>query len=80
MENIKWLWSIMDKKYRKWHILALCLSALTSVGLLINPTLQKQLVDEVIVAKNRHGETGTVKLQWFGQYQMFTDREWKHAE
>ena len=52
VENIKWLWSIMDKKYRKWHILALCLSALTSVGLLINPTLQKQLVDEVIVAQN----------------------------
>ena len=35
---------------------------------------------ECIVAKNRHGETGTVKLQWFGQYQTFTDREWKHAE
>ncbi len=35
---------------------------------------------ECIVAKNRHGETGTVKLQWFGPYQTFTDREWKHAE
>ena len=35
---------------------------------------------ECIVAKNRHGETGTVKLQWFGQYQTFTDREWTHAE
>ncbi len=34
---------------------------------------------ECIVAKNRHGETGTVKLQWFGQYQMFSDREWKHG-
>ena len=34
---------------------------------------------ECIVAKNRHGEPGTVKLQWFGQYQTFTDREWKHA-
>ena len=34
---------------------------------------------ECIVAKNRHGETGTVKLQWFGQYQTFTDREWQHA-
>ena len=52
MENIKWLWSIMDKKYRKWHILALCISAITSVGLLINPTLSKRLVDEVIVAQN----------------------------
>ena len=35
---------------------------------------------ECIVAKNRHGETGTVKMQWFGAYQTFTDREWKHAE
>ncbi len=52
VENIKWLWSIMDKKYRKWHILALCISAITSIGLLINPTLSKQLVDDVIVAQN----------------------------
>lgn len=37
-------------------------------------------VAECIVAKNRHGETGTVKMQWIGQYQTFTDREWKHAE
>ena len=35
---------------------------------------------ECIVAKNRHGETGTVKMQWFGPYQTFTDREWKHAD
>ena len=37
-------------------------------------------VAECIVAKNRHGETGTVKTQWIGQYQTFADREWKHAE
>ena len=37
-------------------------------------------VAECIVAKNRHGEVGTVKLQWIGQYQTFADREWKHAE
>ena len=35
---------------------------------------------DCIVAKYRHGETGTVKLQWFGPYQTFSDREWKHAE
>ena len=35
---------------------------------------------ECIVAKNRHGETGTVRLRWFGPYQTFSDREWKHAE
>ena len=37
-------------------------------------------VAECIVSKNRHGETGTVKLQWIPQYQLFSDREWKHAE
>ena len=37
-------------------------------------------IAECIVSKNRHGETGTVKLQWFGPYQTFSDREWKHAE
>lgn len=37
-------------------------------------------IAECIVAKNRHGETGTVKLQWLGQYQNFSDREWKHAD
>ena len=37
-------------------------------------------VAECIVSKNRHGEVGTVKLQWVPQYQTFTDREWKHAE
>ena len=37
-------------------------------------------VAECIVAKNRHGEVGTVKLQWVPQYQTFTDREWKHVE
>ena len=52
MENVKWLFGLMDKKYRKWHILGLCLAAVTSLGLLINPTLQKRLVDEVIVAQN----------------------------
>ncbi len=42
----------MDKKYRRWHIFALCISAVTSLMLLVNPTLQKRLVDEVIVAQN----------------------------
>ena len=52
MENIKWLFGLMDKKYRKWHALALVISAVTSLALLINPTLQKRLVDDVIVAQN----------------------------
>ena len=37
-------------------------------------------IAECIVSKNRHGEVGTVKLQWIPQYQTFADREWKHAE
>ena len=45
-----------------------------------NPDTEDKNVAECIVSKNRHGETGTVKLQWFGPYQTFTDREWKHAE
>ena len=37
-------------------------------------------IAECIVSKNRHGEIGTVKLQWIPQFQTFADREWKHAE
>ncbi len=52
MENIKWLWSIMDRKYHKWHILALVISVVTSLMLLVNPSLTSRLVDEVIVGGN----------------------------
>ena len=45
-----------------------------------NQNTEEKGVAECIVAKNRHGETGAVKLQWIGQYQSFADREWKHAE
>ena len=45
-----------------------------------NQNTEEKGVAECIVAKNRHGETGTVKLQWIGQYQAFADREWKHAD
>ena len=45
-----------------------------------NENTEDKGVAECIVAKNRHGETGTVKLQWIPQYQTFADREWKHAE
>jgi len=45
-----------------------------------NENTEDKGVAECIVAKNRHGETGTVKLQWLPQYQTFADREWKHAE
>ena len=45
-----------------------------------NENTEDKGLAECIVAKNRHGETGTIKTQWIGQYQTFTDREWKHAE
>ena len=45
-----------------------------------NKNSEEQNVAEVIVAKNRHGEVGTVKLQWLPQFTTFADREWKHHE
>ncbi len=52
MQQIKWLWSIMDKKFHRKHIAALSISVITSIMLLINPTLTARIVDEVIVAQN----------------------------
>ena len=45
-----------------------------------NENTEDKGIAECIVSKNRHGETGTIKMQWLGQYQLFADREWKHAE
>jgi replicative DNA helicase len=44
-----------------------------------NEDSEEKGIVECIVLKNRHGETGTIKLQWLGQYQRFSDKEWKHA-
>ena len=35
---------------------------------------------ECIIAKNRHGETGTVELQWLPEFTTFSDISWQHAE
>ncbi len=45
-----------------------------------NKDSEKQNIAECIVAKNRHGETGTVELQWLPQFTTFADREWRHDE
>ena len=37
-------------------------------------SIEKKNIGEVIVAKNRHGETGTVELVWFGGIQKFADK------
>ena len=43
-----------------------------------NKDSEEKNVAECIIAKNRHGETGTVKLQWLPQFTTFSDLEWKH--
>ena len=43
-----------------------------------NPNSEEKNIAECIIAKNRHGETGTVKLQWLPQYTTFSNLEWKH--
>ncbi len=45
-----------------------------------NKDTEKQNIAECIVAKNRHGETGTVELQWLPQFTTFADKEWRHDE
>ena len=35
---------------------------------------------ECIIAKNRHGETGTVELQWLPEYTTFTSIDRRHEE
>lgn len=41
-----------------------------------NKESTKQNISECIVAKNRHGETGTVELIWNGQYTRFSNPEY----
>lgn len=45
-----------------------------------NDQSEEKNIAELILAKNRHGETGTVKVQWLPQYTTFSDLEWKHGE
>ena len=45
-----------------------------------NKDTEKQNVAECIIAKSRHGDTGTVELQWLPQFTTFADREWRHDE
>ena len=35
---------------------------------------------ECIIAKNRHGETGTIELQWTPEFTTFNDMEWQHSD
>ncbi len=37
-------------------------------------------ISECIIAKNRHGETGTVELVWDGQFTRFSDAERRNEQ
>lgn len=45
-----------------------------------NENSPEKNIAELIVAKNRHGEPGTVKVQWMPQFFSFSDLDWKHSE
>ncbi len=45
-----------------------------------DPENGKKNVAECIIAKNRHGEIGTVELQWLGQFTAFTSQDTVHNE
>ena len=43
-----------------------------------NPDTEKKNVAECNVAKNRHGKTGPIEMQWIPQFTTFSEKEWKH--
>ncbi|MDO4711983.1 MAG: replicative DNA helicase [Peptostreptococcaceae bacterium] len=38
-----------------------------------NKDSEQKNITEIIIAKHRHGEVGTIPLTWLGQYQLFRD-------
>lgn len=44
-----------------------------------NEDSEEKNVAEIIIAKNRHGSTGSVQLQWVGQYTTFYDPDRVHG-
>ncbi|MBQ6174216.1 MAG: ABC transporter ATP-binding protein [Clostridia bacterium] len=52
LKQIRWLWDNMDPKYRRRHVIALCISVFTCMLLLVNPTVSQRIIDEVITARN----------------------------
>ena len=45
-----------------------------------NETSDNHNLAECIIAKNRHGETGTVELQWLPEYTTFSSIDRRHQE
>ena len=52
LHQIQWLWENMDAKYHRRHIRALVISVITSLMVLINPSLTQRIIDEVLVPQN----------------------------
>ncbi len=44
-----------------------------------NEDSEDKNVAEIIIAKNRHGATGTINLQWIGQYTTFSNQDRVHG-
>ncbi len=45
-----------------------------------NPDTEDRNLAECIIAKNRHGETGTVELQWLPEFTTFASIDRRHEE
>ena len=45
-----------------------------------NPESEFRNQAECIIAKNRHGETGKVMLQWLPEFTTFSGLDWQHQE
>ena len=45
-----------------------------------NPESEYRNQAECIIAKNRHGETGKVMLQWLPEFTTFSGLDWQHQE
>ena len=45
-----------------------------------NPDTEEKNVAELIVAKNRHGETGKVELRWMPEYTQFSTLDNRYGD
>jgi len=41
---------------------------------------ENQNIAELVIAKNRHGETGVVEMQWIPEYTVFRNLDTRHSE
>lgn len=62
MQPIRWLWGCADHKSHVRIITAMVISAVTSLMLLVNPSLTATLVDEVIIAENSEPLLGILAI------------------